>query len=622
MKHIYRETNSLSFLAILILSLTTLFSCSYKPTDEYFRDLSTVPPGVTIYSSFGTDTIVMNDKTYFDIQIDAGGTHEYYLEVLINDTIKFSSYSPSGYFDINPSSFAERGIFPIHFNFYFNTKTGSIADALGAEAFLVQKDMILVNNGYTGNDFYPTLTFSNVSGTLHCTLNVPPGGPPIRKIMVRKEFGIIPPFDLVTSTGVSPFNFQDDSYVGEKAYYEVKTFIGTNEGTYLYPSREGLTNKEKEIQPPVITIDEKGMPVIHWQKTAYTSNCNGYRIFNKAYWSDDLYEIATVNDINLTSLETSDIVFPGINITHVSYIPKNPPPSYNQQLAIENYSSSEDFSAGLSSFSYNRFFAPVGNDLFITDGYDHLLRYSAQTLELTQQITSPGSYYAVSVSPNNKYLLAATGTSDFIYLLYNIKTKEITYIPSNIVIGAGISSGGVSISDIGVAAVTGGNKIILYDFVHNNKLSELTFVQEPRAEISPSGYYFFVAADKLYLYGNSGGLITEKWHSTGGVSANIYYSFLPEDDTQAIVIENQTVSVRRCNDWSLLKSFPVAFSVVGNIDFNSRRILGYDTDYIRIYDFDSGNLLKQLRVGTSSIPLLKFRGTTIFYGGAQKLILF
>ena len=539
MRNIYRKINRVSFQVFLFLCLTALFSCSYKPTDEYFRDIHPVPPKVTIYSSFGTDTIVMNDKTYFDIQIDAGGTHKYYLDVLLDDSIKYSAYNSSGYFDIKPSSFAEPGIYPIHFNFYFNTKTGSIADALGAEAFLVQKDMILVNNGYVGNDFYPTLTFSNVSGTLHGMLNVPAGGPPIRKIIVRKGTEFSSFADLATVAGVSPFNFQDDSYVGEKAWYEVKTFNGTNEGTYLYPFREGITNKEKEIQPPVITTDDKGMPVIHWEKTAYTSNCSGYRIFNNVIWNNDLYEVATVTDINQTSLETSDIAFPGTNTLYVSYIPKNPPSNYNQQFAIENYSSSHDFSAGLSSFSYNRFFAPVGNDLFITDGADHLLRYSAQTLELTQQITSPGWFFAVSVSPNNKYLLAATGSSDFIYLLYNIKTKEITYIPSNIVIGAGISSGGVSISDIGVAAVTGGNKIVLYDFVHNNKLSELTFVQEPRAEISPSGYYFFVGADKLYLYSNSWGLITEKWHSTGGVSANIYYSFLPEDDTQAVVIETR-----------------------------------------------------------------------------------
>jgi len=63
-------------------------------------------------------------------------------------------------------------------------------------------------------------------------------------------------------------------------------------------------------------------------------------------------------------------------------------------------------------------------------------------------------------------------------------------------------------------------------------------------------------------------------------------------------------------------------ATLGNIDFNSRRIFGYDQNYFKIYDFETGSLLKQMRVAGIEGPLLKFRGNTLFYGRNSKLILF
>jgi hypothetical protein len=227
----------------------------------------------------------------------------------------------------------------------------------------------------------------------------------------------------------------------------------------------------------------------------------------------------------------------------------------------------------------------------------------------------------VSVSPNNKYLLVSLDHESR-YLFYDIGTHSKTFIPASGVIGSEFSQGTVSVSDGGVAAVAVGKKIVLYDFVSRQKLNEVHFGKEPSAEISPSGKYFFARADKIYLYSFTGGTVSEKWHSTDGTSGNDFYSFLPGDDEQAIIVKDRVLSLRRCSDWSLVSSFPMDITTLGNIDFNSRRIFGYDQEYFKIYDFETGRLLKQMRVAAIHGPELKFRGNTLFYGDFSKLILF
>ncbi|MEI7982209.1 MAG: hypothetical protein WCI71_11195, partial [Bacteroidota bacterium] len=507
-----------SFPVLLIVCSVTLSCCSYKPTDEFYRDLHPVAPRVTISTLSGSDTVVVSGAYSIDILIDAGQSYHCLIDVFIEGVKKFTATGETGQIGL-PANWivSEPGIYPIHLNVYLNTKSGSIADALGTEAFLFQKDLVLIYDNH-GN-YYPRLTFEPVAGNLKCILTVPPDGPMIRKIEVRKGFEYQGPFYNLTSvTGTSPFSFYDDSYVGENGCYMVKTYIGNAEGTVLYPFTEWFTEKSKEIRPAVITLDDKGLPVIQWQKNPFPSNCSGYRIFDHIYATNDTFEIATVNDINQTTLTTSDIAFPGSNEIFVSHLPGNPPPGYNQHLATEKYASPAYITAGLSSFSFDRFFAPVGNDFFTTYGPDHIFRYAAQTLTVVDEISTTGTFRSVRVSPNDKFLIASTGISDFDYLLYDITASSVTYIPAHQVIGSGIISGVVSVSDMGVGAVTGGNNVVLYDFVHQQKLNEITFSQEPRAEISPSGSYFFAGADKLYLYSFSGGNITEIWHSTASIS--------------------------------------------------------------------------------------------------------
>jgi hypothetical protein len=619
------------FFDIVLVSLVLFLesSCTYKNKEECFRDLHPVPPDATITGSFVNDTIVLNNSKYFHIDFNTEQSHKCLLEIYINGEKRESHFSDNGCFEIDATKLTPHGIYPLHFHIYAETKTGSIGDALGAEAFLYQKDLTLVNNYYSGNTYYPQLTFANVAGSLQCKLDVPSDGPLIRKISVSKKIGYygLVTINLGTYYGIPPFIFMDDSYLGEMAKYYVDVYAGTDEGSFLYWYNQWSTSLYQEYKDVDVIMDQHGMPIIQWEKSKYSSNCSGYWLFNKNE-NSNIYELAKLNDVNQTTFHTEDISFPGTNFAYVSYVPKNPFPGYGQQTALELYTYKDSYLPGLSSFEYNQFFAPLGDDFFIGYGTNHIFRYSAQTMTKVEDISiSSGSFTSISVSPNDKYLLATTGTTNFNYLLYNVATGEKTTVPASQVIGTGVSNGGASISDNGVAAVSGGNKIILYDFINNQKLAEQSFNQSASAAISPTGKNFFVSADKLYLFGFSGGIISEKWHSSGTASGYLNYSFLPDDDGQAVVIENGTLSVRNSDNWGLVRSFSVDFSSFGNIDFNSSRVFGYDSDYIRIYDFNTGVLEKKLRLGSDDyLETLKFRGNTLFYGGSygisRKLILF
>ena len=600
---------------IVLVLLTALVSCTYKPTDEYFREIRLVPPAINFSNFSGPDTLFLTNSSAIEIHVDPGGVYNYYLEIVINGEMKYSGFIPTADFSIGGYQVNEPGTFPVHIDLYAGTNSGSIIETLGTEAYKFTKDFTIVK--YPSN-YYTQLTLSTVSGSLEGTVNITPGAPPVAKIVVYKALLYSPGYEIASGPGSFPFTFYDSSYIGENASYTVRIYYGTSLDTTFYSATEAFTAKNKEFPNPEITIGNNGMPVIQWQKTSYPDHCAGYRITNRLMGSDP-YEIETILDLDQTTLEVKDLGFPGGNGICVTYLPKNPPPDFS--MNSNNYSIFTNLDIGEPSFAFNRLLNPTGDDFF-TIQYDHTLdRYSAQTLTVTENIIDNYVFNSVSVSPNNKYLLVSI--DNYIkYLFYDIVTRTKTFIPASQVIGSGFSQGTVSVSDGGVAVLAVGNKIVLYDFVNQQKMNETYFGQDPSAEISSSGKYFFARADKIYLYSFTGGNISEKWHSTDGTSGYDFYSFLPGDEEQAVIVKDRVLSIRRCSDWSLVRSFPMDIATLGNIDFNSRRIFGYDQNYLKIYDFETGNLLKQMRFAGIGGPLLKFRGNALFYGGSSKLILF
>ncbi|MGE5424172.1 MAG: hypothetical protein ACM3N9_02345 [Syntrophothermus sp.] len=594
--------------------------CTYKQNGEYFRDLSMpVAPQATFSNSFGSDTLLCITGDPFTITFSAGANYsDYNLDIFEGNVKKASTRSNNGVFELSPHSIVSKaGIYDLTFVFSFSTGSGSIADNMGAEEFTYSRNMVMVFYDWTSG-FYPEISFSPAGGTLSGTVTIPGDAPMIRKVKISKRFDFGEAWEIATIIGSTPFTFEDHSYVGEDVTYMIQTYMGNNEGTYFYPCSQGSGFRQQEIQKGTFTLDANGIPVIQWPKTDYPLNCNGYRIINKIS-DDSAYDVTIINNLEKDSIHNADIGFPGNNNIYVSYIPKLPPPGYDREMAMYNYAESMYCSAGLPSFNFGRFYSPVGNDIF-TDGVSgSIFRYSATTGNQIDHLTTTGWFYAIAVSPNDKYLLAATGNSTFDYLLYNITTRVTTYIPSSSVLGSGGSAGAVSVSDEGIGAVAGYNKLVIYDFVNHVKILEQGFNQEPRPVISPNGKYFFASADYLYLFSISGSTATQIWRSPGGTTPYKYYSFVPSDEEKVILVENQLLSVRNAPGMGIIRSFNMNMTNLGNIDHNSGRLLCYDDTHFRIYDFNTGGLIRQMRLGDGYGGYLRVRGNTVYSGDSKKI---
>jgi hypothetical protein len=302
---------------------------------------------------------------------------------------------------------------------------------------------------------------------------------------------------------------------------------------------------------------------------------------------------------------------------------KGPPPYYNDDLAISEYSVMDTVTAGIQWPAYWYFFSPVGDDFF-TDNEEAITGYSVATLAVSHQIPSPVRLYCTNVSPNNKYLLAYTfANGGFKYILYHIPSKTLTYVPANLVDSGLQMVEDLAISDNGIGVIGLQYKnVVLYDFINNKILSVIPYSNNPTPQVSPNGDYFFVNDGLLHLYRYDNATVTEIWHSQNFDDYYIYYSFLPWDGSKAVIIQGKTCSIKNANDWSLVRTFPVDFSVFLNADFNSGTIMGAnDQQYTQIVDFTSGAVLKTFYGNSPYSGYNKHSGNNLFSSLGRRLVM-
>jgi len=181
----------------------------------------------------------------------------------------------------------------------------------------------------------------------------------------------------------------------------------------------------------------------------------------------------------------------------------------------------------------------------------------------------------------------------------------------------------LAISDNGIGVIGLQYKnVVLYDFINNKILSTIPYSNNPTPQVSPDGDYFFVKDGLLHLYKNDNGTATEIWHSQNSDDFYIYYDFLPSDGSKAVIIQGKVCSIRNANDFSLGRSFPVDFSVFLNADFNHGTIMGAnDQQYTRIYDFNSGDVLKSFYSNSPYSSYTRHSGNNLFSSPGRRLVM-
>jgi WD40 repeat protein len=279
----------------------------------------------------------------------------------------------------------------------------------------------------------------------------------------------------------------------------------------------------------------------------------------------------------------------------------------------------------LSSFYFDRFLTPNGPFIYYTNSSDVINEYSVETGTITNVITtSSGWFYTFAVSPNGKYLLAATGTSDFSYLFYDLKTNQSAWVPSNQVIGAGAETGIISVADNGLASIITANKFVVYDFLHLGFVTQQALpVDGDRTVISADGQYIFAEAGNLYLYKLVSGALQQKWSSSGSSGIVKYYTFDPSQPAKAKIFIDQTFYTKNCETWATEGSFAMDIDNIRNIDFTNGHILGNTATYFKVFDPNTGSLQFQNPTSQNLVTFdLRIKKNTVYHYGGKKLIIF
>ncbi|MEI7897468.1 MAG: hypothetical protein WCJ26_10570 [bacterium] len=618
----------LSRLLFLVLLPSSVFfsSCEYKPRGDYFQNLSISPPSNVLIEIAGhSDTLIAINTQTYNVQVTCGNRTVLFYRLYI-DGGQEQMEKCSNSFYIDPLNYIHKdGIYRMTIEVGINTGSGSIADALGAEGYLFQKDFILVVLRQQVG-FYPELQFDRSGGKMKVTMDVPSNVQNVRKVVFRRSVGISPSEVFAEVNSVTRYEAYDPQYVGEGASYTVQTYIGDPSGTVFYPFVSGGQNAQEDL--PVVTagVSATGFPLLRWDKTHYASNCGGYRVFGMPEnWSQTASLLATVSNIYDTVFQTTGVTFPGSYEFRVAAVPVQLPVWYTDQEAWNYYANGTACQVGLNSFYFDRFLSPEGPLIYYSSTSNVIYEYSIETGANTNMIsTVSGWFYTFSVSPNGKYLLAATGASNFTYLLYDLTTHQGTSVPSSQVIGAGAETGIISVADNGIASIITSNKLVVYDFLHQLPITQQVLpTYGDRTVISADGQFIFAEAGYLYLYKLSGAALEQKWTSSSQAGTFKYYSFEPARPSKARIQIDQVMFTKDCNTLANEGSFVMDIDYICNIDFGNGHILGKTATEFKVLDLNTGLVQFQNPTVANSLTTdLRIKKNTVYHSGGRKLIIF
>jgi hypothetical protein len=130
------------FLSLCIF--ISALSCVYEAPDEMtFVNPQSIPPKITVQQlDLDKDTIVIWTNTYFNYNFSSDKQPIWGLEFDYFGK-KFTKEGSNGYFEIDPSGQPD-GVYKLKLLLYTRSGTGSLADNLGAEAYVFEKEWTLV----------------------------------------------------------------------------------------------------------------------------------------------------------------------------------------------------------------------------------------------------------------------------------------------------------------------------------------------------------------------------------------------------------------------------------------------------------------------------------------------
>lgn len=584
---------------LLLLSLLMLnfAACTFSPEEMYEVDIDPPAdvPDIRIELDLYTDTVYMDNESRTVVSPEIDGNKVHSIEVYVGGTLIDRVYYPNEELDVWLNYGLESNTYyHMNFVFYVATGTGSMADSLKAEAYLMsyECEMMFVDS----KDLASRISSQEcVNGKLRMHWTKFKGAGFKRYILIHGLDGWVAR-DTVAYIYDRDINYAyDETYVGyRRPYYVItETSYTSYLGKYIY-SNEDLPQIQVEKKPG-------GLLQFTWEKSNYSNNAVGYKLYEhiRDVNSEEVVEIASTTD---TSLLYEKGRFMKNARYYLHTVPKVEPPEIipSNLSAYTTETQAIDIGDPITINRNSRFNAPLGKCCYFLGGHK-LIKFDCET----QSDISNGAVPSLdmNVSPDGRYIISREYNDQNEIVIYNSEDLSVyrRYAFSDLL----PESEGVkylAISNNGIIALASGlRKIYIYNIhtdknLYQHEVSNMLSFWSPGIKISPNGDYLLLK----YSYNSYstlktallkiGSSFTERW--SGDVD---FYQF--DDVNQSFsYYQNKTLYTRSLSSLSIVKQYRLQDRMVFNIDYNNDEFvsINWDKDIIKIYDFNTGEVKREV----------------------------
>lgn len=551
--------NSL-FIPIFIICLIS--SCEYEPSEKYFRDISkNVPfPNLqTVQLNLEDDTICLFSDSLVHFLFSCDNKKIQGVVFYIDDEQKFIEYLSFGNFTIQIEPL-EEGFHTLTMELYTSTNTGSIADKIGAESFMVKQVWILNVIKNLNKNIYAT----NENGYLkiHWDQN---------KTNYIKNFIVYRNNVEIGSTELS--EYIDSSYVGQTANYIVKFKTINNSIRTL--NNISLSENFPKLR---LLISDKTNYFVYWDKLKYFNAVDSIVLSGK-----NTAKISTGTDDTICKLNT--VIFGDLQKFTLSIYPKN---------SVLKYKISNEFLMGIPTpFHKDYPIFPLNSDTCIFSSSDTIYKYSVSRNKIVEKFYRPYIAY-IDVSPSGKYMTGKYYNNRNVFFSPTDKLNQWANVDLYALV-FDFKSTYMPVSDVGTGIITDFNNVYVIDYAKFQILGSYycIYSTSDKRKISSEGNYLFNPSYYLQLLQYNNNEINLIWQEDRTFT-KYFFEFSGTDPDQLVFWDGVTFSIRNCEDFSVIKQFNFNREKVLHVDFHKRKILSFSEGHFYINNLNDGNQLNDI----------------------------
>lgn len=497
----------------------------------------------------------------------------------------------------------EDGMHILNAEIYTKSGTGSLADILEHECYMIKKSWVLISH----NDKNYTISSSVQGGFLKLSW-------PGYNLTDFKEYQIFRTInyydDSIYLATINEPEFIDSSYVGEGGEYYVNVI--TVDGIKISWAKADLRMMDVIFESNTNDLNES---FIRWNQipffnavdslTFYQNNILTFTIPNN---NDTVYEV-----VNEYFGQTVDI--------DVKFIPRNN--IFYQPEYYPKFTKSSSLTVGFKFDDHPNTMKQSSPTEFIYLTNNKLKRYSIPQRQIVQSYEyssteCPTTFFDnFRISPSGNYLTASLGCNNYVFSAQTnnfnsnsiINLQSLTGLPFSPIPVSDINTGIVKTWDLG---------FFIYDF---NQMDTLGYYPNGSGiKISSNGNYIFVKNNDTYIR-----LVSFIDSQFSNVWANLtnsikFYEFDGSNPEYFVLWDGYSLYVKKCIDYSTVREFEFPVHSIINIDYDAGEILTKVDGSLHIYNYLDGSLLYIINVSPNALSCLLVNQTIISSMGIMHFI--